>query len=207
MCFVPALAAAQTPAQPAAPPGPQPAAPQPSAGASAAPAGSLGGYAWGPPKPAARGWVRRGIAGPDATLPGFESLADGSTRLFVQLTKNVPVEERKAPGTVTYILKGAHVGIWNNTNALVTVHFNTPVTRARLVPHGRDLHFVVDLRANVAPTWKMTPTKDGTAMLQVEFAKGDYLNGGPAPAPTATAPAGATPPAAPAPSVSATAPR
>ena len=33
----------------------------------------------------------------------------------------------------------------NNTNALVTVHFNTPVTSARLVPHGHDLWFVVAL--------------------------------------------------------------
>jgi len=150
--------------------------------------------------------------GPEATLPGFESLADGTTRLFVQLTKNVAVEERKAPGTVTYVLKGAHVGIWNNTNALVTVHFNTPVSRARLVPHGADLFFIVDLRANVAPTWRMAATKDGTAMLQVEFAKGDYLNGAAAPAataPAATAPAAtatATAPSA-APAPSATAPR
>ena len=205
MSLAPALAVAQTPGPAPAPPPAPPAQPAPP-GSAAAPAGSLGGYAWNNAKPApARGWVHR-ARGPEATLPGFETLADGTTRLFVQLTKTVPVEERKAGGTVTYVLKGAHVGIWNNTNALVTTHFNTPVTRARLVPHGADIFFVVELRANVAPAFRMAATKDGTAMLQVEFTKGDFLNGGPStissaqatPAPSATTPA---------PAPSATAPR
>ncbi|MCW5831782.1 MAG: hypothetical protein KIS78_04935 [Labilithrix sp.] len=46
--------------------------------------------------------------------------------------------------------------MWNNTNALVTVHFNTPVARARLVPRGQDLHFIVELRSAATPTWKMS---------------------------------------------------
>jgi hypothetical protein len=211
MSLAPALAVAQTPAPAPAPPA-QPVAPA-APPASAAPAGSLGGYAWNNAKPApARGWVHR-ARGPEATLPGFETLADGTTRLFVQLTKTVPVEERKTAGTVTYVLKGAHVGIWNNTNALVTTHFNTPVTRARLVPHGADIFFVVELRANVAPAFRMASTKDGTAMLQVEFAKGEFLNGAPSTIPTPQATSTATPAApsatspAPAPSASATAPR
>ncbi len=204
MSLAPALAVAQTPGPAPAPPPAPPAQPAPATppGSAVAPAGSLGGYAWNNAKPApARGWVHR-ARGPDATLPGFETLADGTTRLFVQLTKMVPVEERKAAGTVTYVLKGAHVGIWNNTNALVTTHFNTPVARARLVPHGADLFFVVELRANVVPAFRMAATKDGTAMLQVEFAKGDFLN--PTSAFTST-PGPAAP--APAPSATATAPR
>jgi hypothetical protein len=48
----------------------------------------------------------------------------------------VPVEEHKARGSITYVLKNAGARVWNNTNALVTVHFNTPVSRARLVPRG-----------------------------------------------------------------------
>jgi hypothetical protein len=187
----------------------------PPTASSAAPAGSLGSYAWSSTPPARRtGGVRARAKGPEATLPGFESLADGSTRLFVQLTKSVPVEERKAKGVVTYVLKGAHVGIWNNTNALVTVHFNTPVSRARLVPRGADLHFVVELRANVTPTWKMNATKDGTAMLSIELPRGDYLGGAPAPAAPATpapsaapAPAPAAPAKSAAPAPSASAPR
>ena len=103
-------------------------------------------------------------------------LADGSSRLFVELTKNVPVEERRAQGEITYVLKGARVHLANNMNALVTVHFNTPVTRARLVPHGRDVLFIVDLRAAVDPAWKMAAAKEGSAILQVEFPKGVYVD-------------------------------
>jgi hypothetical protein len=113
--------------------------------------------------------------GPIATLPGFETLGDGSTRVFVQLTQSVPVEERKAKGSLTYVLKGAHVTIHNNTNPLVTVHFNTPVTQARLKPSGADLLLLIDLRAATSPAWKMTTAKDNTAILQIDFPKGTFL--------------------------------
>jgi hypothetical protein len=119
-------------------------------------------------------------AGPVATLPGFEMRGDGGSRLFVQLTQSVTVEEKRAAGTVTYVLKGAHVLKHNNQNALVTVHFNTPVSRARLVPQGGDLLFVVEMRANAQPTWKLEPAKDNSAVLTIDFAKGDFLGSGPA---------------------------
>lgn len=114
-------------------------------------------------------------AGPIATLPGFEMLPEGGSRLFVQLTSNVQVAEKTVAGGVTYVLKGAHVAKRNNENALVTVHFNTPVSRARLMPAGGDLHFVVDLRQNVKPTWKLVPAKDGASVLEIDFPGGDYL--------------------------------
>jgi hypothetical protein len=115
------------------------------------------------------------VSGPVATLPGFEMLGEGGSRLFVELTQTVPVEERHARGILTYVLKGAHVTVHNNQNPLVTVHFNTPVTRARLVPAGSDLLFVIDLRANVTPTWKLNPAKEGSAVLAIDFPKGSYI--------------------------------
>ena len=93
----------------------------------------------------------------------------------MDLSTQVPVEERRAPGSVTYVLKGAQVTHYNNTNALVTVHFNTPVYRARLVPSGNDLLFVVDLRdPKAAPAMKISPKGQG-AILTVDFGKGDYV--------------------------------
>jgi hypothetical protein len=108
-------------------------------------------------------------------VPGFETLADGTSRLFVELTKPVAYETKTAKGTVTYVLKGARVSRRNNTNALVTVHFNTPVTSARLVPHGHDLWFVVELRAPVQPSVSMDAGKDGGAVMHIELPKGQYL--------------------------------
>jgi hypothetical protein len=163
------------------------AATTPSASASdSKPARPVGGYSYSDPKPvkgqqqnpppvAKRAPQVAKATGPVATLPGFETLGDGSTRVFVQLTQNVQVEERKAKGTLTYVLKGAHVTIHNNTNPLVTVHFNTPVNQARLRPAGNDLLLVIDLRAAASPAWKMNAGKDGTAILQVDFPKGNFL--------------------------------
>ncbi len=159
---------------------------------TAAPTGRAAtGYGYSDHPPAARGGrlqVRSGRpathhptvpahSGPVATLPGFEMLAEGGSRLFVELSQTVPVEERRAHGTLTYVLHGAHVTVHNNTNPLVTVHFNTPVASARLVPSGHDLLFVVTLRANATPTWKVNPGKEGSSVLTVDFPKGSFLAG------------------------------
>jgi hypothetical protein len=192
LVLAPAAASAQAPTAPAPPPGggggaPAPAAPAAGGGGAAPgasgepaakkPSGDLGGFSF-TDKPAhrraARGVVRH-ASGPVATLPGFEQTGDGGTRFFVQLTQQVPVEERKAQGSITYVLKGAHVTKYNNTNALVTVHFNTPVSRARLIPHGGDLLFVLELRAAATPTYKMQDAPDKTAMLTIDFPKGDFV--------------------------------
>lgn len=195
IALAPAIAFAQ--AGPAGPPAP-PASPAPSA--QPAPSASVTtpatGYGWSK-TPAKHGRSPRAGARPeqpDDVLAGFEELSDGGSRFYVELAKSVPVDEQKAPGTLTYVLHGAHVKLRNNKNALVTVHFNTPAIRARLVPHGKDLLFVIELRAQAAATWRVIPGKDGTAILQVDFPKGDYLSGAPlAPAP-APAPAASAPP-------------
>jgi hypothetical protein len=171
------------------PPAAAPAGDAPPAGSSEKAVVPATGYGWSiaPERHTSRPRRARAAAGgPDAILPGFETLADGSTRLFVVLTRPVPYDVRPARGTVTYVLKGAHVDRRNNYNPLVTVHFNTPVTNARLVPHGKDLWFVVDLRADVTPAVAMDATKDGGAMLRIDLPKGDYLSRSvavPAPAP------------------------
>jgi hypothetical protein len=131
------------------------------------------------PHPRAASPAARSGALAGAVMPGFETLADGSSRLFVELSKAVAYDTKAARGSVTYVLKDARVLRRNNTNPLVTVHFNTPVTTARLVPHGRDLWFVVALRADVQPTVSMNAGKDGSALMRIELPKGAYL---PAPA-------------------------
>jgi len=179
---------------------PAPAPPPPGGGGAVAPAstgsaaaapdekkekGEIGGFTFSDkpsrrapaPAPAtARPAVRR-AGGPQATFPGFEQLSDGGSRLFVQLSQTVQVEQRVAPGAVTYVLKGAHLRVHNDTNALVTVHFNTPVLRARLMPSGSDLLFVVELRSAVTPTFKLQDNTDKTSTLTIDFPKGDFLAG------------------------------
>jgi hypothetical protein len=153
------------------------------------------GYGWSTTPATPKRHIRAvGAAGrqtPDAIMPGFEMLADGSSQLYVELTKPVQYDTKATKGAIVYVLKGAHVDKRNNFNPLVTVHFNTPVTSARLVPHGKDLWFVVDLRANVQPTVTMDAAKDGGAILRIGFPSGSYLpmqKVAPAPAPSPTPP-------------------
>ena len=207
--LIPAMARAQATTAPdptAAPAQPAPTeTAAPAATGSAAPVVPATGYGWsttpkkpghGPTRPHLRAHMSQS---PDAILPGFETLGDGSTRLFVQFTRPVQYTVKPAQGTITCVLKGAHVDRRNNYNPLVTVHFNTPVTSARLVPHGADLWFVVDLRANVTPQVTMDAAKDGGAMLRIEFPRGDYLPGEPSatPAPPTPAPPADAKPAPP----------
>jgi hypothetical protein len=127
--------------------------------------------------------------GTGAVVPGFEMLGDGSTRVFVQMPKQVTYTAKAGPSSITYVLKDLHVDKRNNYNPLVTVHFNTPVTSARLVPHGKDLWLVVALRAKAQPTATLQPAKDGGAVLQLDFAKGNYLPSATAASDGADAPA------------------
>jgi hypothetical protein len=186
-----------------------PAAPADTGAASAAPSATVipaTGYGWST-APAPKHHVRavrasKGPQTPGAIMPGFEMLADGSSQLFVELSKPVTYDTKTSRGAIVYVLKGAHVDKRNNYNPLVTVHFNTPVTSARLVPHGKDLWFVVDLRASVTPTVTMDAAKEGGAVLRIGFPGGSYLplqKVAPTPAPAPTPPPAASGASAPAP--------
>jgi len=90
------------------------------------------------------------------------------------------------------VFKGAHVIKSNNQNPLLTMHFNTPVMSAKLVPKKGELHLVVDMRpgANAAPMFGMRASSDGDGQqFFVKFPSGSWLPKGAeneelAPAPT-----------------------
>jgi hypothetical protein len=173
------VAATGSPAPPSADSDPEPSAstpPKPFPGATGYSYGVAAAPAVAPRTARPRGrTARANEADSDAIMPGFETLGDGSTRLFVELTKSVSYDAKAGRTTITFVLKRTRIDRRNNQNPLVTVHFNTPVASARLVPHGRDVWFVVGLRANTSPTWSMDAKADGTATLHIAFPKGDYL--------------------------------
>src|SRR5438105_3444253 len=109
LAFAPSIAAAQGAAAPPPPggggaPAPGGGAPAGADGAAAADTkkvgGDIGGFSFSD-KPAPRSAPQRARiihrSGPLATFPGFEQLASGGSRLFVQLSQTVPVEQRVAP--------------------------------------------------------------------------------------------------------------
>lgn len=109
-----------------------------------------------------------------ATFPGFRLLPDGRSRIYVELTRSVSVDERRAEGMLIYVIRDARVPVRNNRNALITTHFATPVGRARLLKAGRDVELIIDLRKNASATQKVVAGENGGARLEVDFPAGDY---------------------------------
>lgn len=176
----PAISSAQEPArkQPAPAPTERTDKPETKA-AEAKPARAATGYGFGSPAPRKPTKAHRRVAhvaGPSVVFPGFSMLPDGGSRVFIQLSDSVPIEERKSDRQIIYVLKGAHLNLRNNRNALVTVHFNTPVASARLREAGRDLQLAIELRAASSPTFKIEPAKEGKgATLNIDFPKGEFV--------------------------------
>lgn len=112
--------------------------------------------------------------GPVALFTGFRVLPDGGTRVFVDLSSRVAVTKREAQGELTYTLKGARLAAKNNKNALVTTHFNTPVSRARLVPVDDDIELVIELRTETSPSHRILRRDGEVAQLQVDFPAGTF---------------------------------
>jgi len=109
-----------------------------------------------------------------ATFPGFRLLPDGKSRIYVELTKAVSVEERRAAAVLVYVIRDARVPVRNNRNALITTHFPTPVGRARLLSAGPDVELLIDLRQAASATHKVVAGENGGARLEVDFPAGDY---------------------------------
>jgi hypothetical protein len=109
-----------------------------------------------------------------ATFPGFRLLPDGRSRIYVELSKSVTVEEHRTDAALTFTLHDAQVLVKNNKNALITTHFSTPVSRARLVPAGNDINLVLDLRKVASATHQLVAGDNGSARLEIDFPAGDY---------------------------------
>jgi hypothetical protein len=131
---------------------------------------SMGSKDAAPRRAPARGRSNAAVA----TFPGFRLLPNGASRIYVELTRQVAVDERRGDGTLIYVIHDARVPARNNRNALITTHFSTPVGRARLLSSGADVQLVIDLRKNTSATQKIVAGENGGARLEVDFPAGDY---------------------------------
>jgi hypothetical protein len=109
------------------------------------------------------------------TWPGFQARADGASRFFVQTTNAVSPALQTQQGRVVVTLPNVRIHLRNNRRPLETRFFNTPVSRARVERRGRNVAFVLDLRADVTPTVSTDVGPDGLHFVYVEFGGGDFL--------------------------------
>jgi hypothetical protein len=171
----PPATAAPAPAPPSAPAAAGAASPAGSAEAKKGPPPQTGGYSW-TDKPRAQAKkrvarIKRDPNAPLASYPAFRMAPDGTSKVWVSVTRPVEVQVRRATGHVTFVLTGVQVGVRNNTNPLVTTHFNTPLERARLLPDRAGALLVLDLRETAEPTHKVTKGPYGMMVLEIALPK------------------------------------
>jgi hypothetical protein len=122
--------------------------------------------------------------GAEVTFSGFEEHDDGTSRIFVKLSGEVPVEVQVKGTRAEFLLKGATIPARNNKNPLLAQHFGSMVLSARLVPervhvrhahgkkkHAGDARLVVVMRRAVTPTSRFETSADGTTTFVVDFPK------------------------------------
>ncbi len=105
-----------------------------------------------------------------ATFPGFRMLQDGSSEVSVWLSKKVNIEVRKGERTVTLVLSDTYVRWTTNTYPLITTHFNTPLSSARLKrsKKGQTL-LVLQLREAADVKSRLEVGPRGTSILRVSI--------------------------------------
>lgn len=109
---------------------------------------------------------------PRATLPGFRSFRDGSSRVFVEVSGHVPVAETSSAGLLTFRFDGVRVPEHVNKLDLPTQFFVTPVTLVQMRQGEAGAELLIHLRHAVKPKVHLKRTENGT-VLSVDFPRYD----------------------------------
>lgn len=140
------------------------------------PPGKVGGYSWSDAKPKKGGgkrWRKAKIDpnAPIAMYPGFRMLGNGTSQVWVYVSRKVSISPVSSAGRPTFLLSGAQVATRNNTNALVTEYFDTPMAAARLRPGPAGAQLELELREPVSVTHRVVDGPGGTTILYVDLPK------------------------------------
>lgn len=111
----------------------------------------------------------------------------------MQTTDPVVPEVSVEAGRVVVLFRNTRIHLRNSARWLETRFFDTPVVRARLERRGRDMAFVLHLRAPASPRVSTEPAPGGAFhYVYVDFGPGAYASSanaaqaGPPPAPART---------------------
>lgn len=119
----------------------------------------------------------KGKKGTWVTWPGFVMTGDGGSRIFLQTTKSLEYKQTAKGKKIILTFKNTKVHLWNNSNPLITSHFNTPVKKVYLKRKRKQVDMIIELKSEAEPTIVQTEVGDGYHYLFVNFAKGQYDTG------------------------------
>jgi hypothetical protein len=135
--------------------------------------------------------------GPVATLLGFEAIADGGSRIYVELSESVTVTQHEAQGQIVFVLDGVQIKTGNTENALELYYHSTPVLRAKLrrakpdkkdkkaKKGANDAELILEMKAAAKPTHKLVEGRKGTYRLEIDFPADAGADEGPPASPPA----------------------
>ncbi len=116
----------------------------------------------------------KGKEGTWVTWPGFLMRDELGSRFFIQSTVPLEFTVVTKKNKITIQIKNAKVFLRNNSNPLVTTHFNTPVKRAYLKRRGKNVDVVLEMKTEVIPTVTQSAVGDGYHYMFIDFAPGTY---------------------------------
>jgi hypothetical protein len=109
------------------------------------------------------------------TWPGFQMLADGGSRVFIQTSVEVKAELKREGNSWTVLLPGVSLPPGNARLPLDTSFFNTPVKSVRAKLHKPAGVLVqLDMRSQVAPTLHTERASTGYFFVSLDFPPGSY---------------------------------
>jgi hypothetical protein len=110
------------------------------------------------------------------TWPGFQMLADGGSRVFIQSTIEVTPELKRDVGdSWQLVLPGMSLPAGNARLPLDTHFFNTPVRNVRALARGNGVVIVLDMRAKLKPNVRTERAANGYFFTYLEFPAGNFL--------------------------------
>lgn len=118
--------------------------------------------------------IPAGKSPPTITWSGFQPMPDGSSRVFLQITKDVTHAESQNGMNYVVRIHGAHINFFNSRRPLDTRYFSTPVNTVSLKKAGKDVLVTLAMRTASTPSVSTTTDAHGYSYLIFEFPKGDY---------------------------------
>lgn len=103
------------------------------------------------------------------TFMGFQAFPDQTSRIFVHMTAEPPVQVDKQPDRVVFTLQDARILARNNKNPLNLEHFPTPAKRAHLAEDATGVRIVIELKREVETRHRLVDNENGGVSLHIDF--------------------------------------